>query len=324
MNRVHSNVLFMPAFPDGELVPHFLRRLCHGAHSLSAPPASMGLLDTPPVLNAMPNDLARFHCEFGHLYGTIDELLDRHTLCDLHCCGLPVDRIGLQRARLKRKLFTPTRLSRLPVVLAPTEWTDLRCPECEVEQEREYGFSFTHRCTEPPFVEVCGIHETALRIRSEDACPYEACRRNVPSNRQQNMALEYSRRVCVAVEMPAAQSQYHKDSVAERLLVSGWASPARRVYFDDLLPRFSFFFKDAFSDGRLAQLVERPELVDTAVRALFRGDRSVHPVWCVLMLWFAENCWRERCVRESRPSSRRCPRIIKESDCARDKRSQMH
>lgn len=300
MSRVYSNALFLPAFPDGELVSHFLRRLCHGARALSVPPASKRLVGRRPELSAMPNDLVRFHREVGHFYGSIASLVDRHTLCDLHCCGLPMDRFTLQRARLEKKLFTATRLNHLPVDMTPPQLVRLRCTDCEKEQERDYGFAFIHRRTEVPFVEVCGTHGIALRSEVGEAGPYELCRRCVPDLYQREMALEYSRRICVAVETPVAQSPYHKDAVAERLLAAGWASPARRLHFDDLIPQFSFFFRNAFSDGRLALLVEHPLYIEAAVRAIFRCDRNVHPVWCVLFLWFAESCSLQRRVTRKR------------------------
>jgi transposase-like protein len=291
MNSLASNAIFLPPFPDGELVNHFLGRICLYSGKASQRTLSMRFLGRRrPLGDGMPNDLQRFHEEIGYIYCSIDVLIDRHTLCDYHCCGLPFQRFAAQRQRLTGRLKGSTRLNHLPVMFASNERAQLRCPECEKEQENALGFAFTHRRTEVPFVSVCAIHGTLLASAVWNTSQYDALCRCVPNEYQRKMAQEYARRVSEAVSTPVEESPYHKDSVVESLRQQGWMAPDGHFRYEDFVLEFSLFFKDAFSDVRLALLVEQREYVEAAVCNLLCRRHNVHPVWCVLVLWFAQNC----------------------------------
>ncbi|WP_321952098.1 hypothetical protein [Paraburkholderia bannensis] len=291
MNTFISNSFYLPPFPDGELVNHFLERVCLFSGKASLRSINEQLFERcQPLVDSMPNDLQSFHREIGYLYCSIDVLLDRHSHCDFHCCGLPQTRFEAQRERLKRRMRGSIRLTHLPVMFASNERANLRCPECAKVQEMEFGFPYTHRQTEVPFVSICGIHGNVLKNAAGKLRLYDAQCRCAPTSLQMTMEREYARRVAEAVETPVAISPYQKEVVAERLRQQGWMSQDGRFRYEDFVAEFSLFFKGAFSDVRLALLVEQREYIESAVIGLLRRDRNVHPVWCVLLLWFAENC----------------------------------
>jgi hypothetical protein len=295
MNIFTSNSFFLPPFPDGELVNHFLERVCLFSGKASLRSISEKLFERhQPLVDAMPNDLQSFHREIGYLYCSMDMLLGRHTHCDLHCCGLPRTRFEEQRMRVKTRMRGATRLSHLPVMFTSNERANLRCPECEKVQEAKFGFAYTHRRTEVPFVCVCDVHGNLLESAAGKSRLYDARCRCAPTAHQMTMSREYARRVSEAVETPAESSLYHKDEVAECLRRQGWTSRDDRFRYEDFVPEFSLFFRGAFSDVRLALLIEQREYIESAVIRLQRDDRNVHPVWCVLLSWFAENCAFEK------------------------------
>lgn len=304
MQTVIKNILVAPPFPDGEIVNSYLKRL----QSYSGPPslalACNRLLKRRPGLDGMPSGLRAFHEIVGHLFGGIDLLIDRHTDFNFYSSGLSKHRIHVQRERLTEPCIGPVRLCRLPVLFGVTEGAYLQCADCDEEQMRMYGFAFTHRRTGAPFVCICAIHGTQLRPKGEQMLLFDSYCRRSHTSYQIARSIEFGKRVNLCLEARHGQWIYHRDDVQVLLKQSGWLSENGRVYVADLVDRFSKFFSGSFADERLDLLCRSVRYVESALRCLFTPNRNVHPVWCILLAWFAES--------ESRP----VPRTISKEACA--------
>ncbi|WP_429483919.1 TnsD family Tn7-like transposition protein [Paraburkholderia youngii] len=92
------------------------------------------------------------------------------------------------------------------------------------------------------------------------------------------------------MESPAAKSKYHKDRVVQALRASNWQRENGRIQLRELIQNFISFFSGGFSDVRLELLTQSHAQIEGAIRSLFRADRGVHPLWCILFAWFAESC----------------------------------
>lgn len=288
MKMINHNVLVAPQFPDGEIVNAFLVRLLSygGQHTLNM--AARRLLNRRPGLDGMPSSLGKFHEELGHLYGDVDWLIDRHTEYNFYCCGLPKNKFEDQRNRLIEMMRGPVRLCRLPLLFNASENCFLQCPECAITQKTEFGFDFIHRRTRAPFVNVCSIHGNLLvsshaQMRLFD----ERCQRE-PNCHEVQRTMELGKRIEHCMETPANASQYQKDEVIAQLIKSGWMVNRKRVQLSQLIASFSLYFKGSFADERLELMCQSSSYIEKALRSLVRSDRAVHPEWCVLLKWFAE------------------------------------
>ncbi|MGA3960484.1 TnsD family Tn7-like transposition protein [Ralstonia nicotianae] len=112
----------------------------------------------------------------------------------------------------------------------------------------------------------------------------------MPTSCQLDCAVQYAARVASCLESSDRQSEHKKPEVMARLTSSGWADHSGRLRLSALVSAFSAFYSGEFFDARLNALVATSSSVELAVRSLFREDRAVDPVWCVLFRWFAEQC----------------------------------
>lgn len=285
---MNQNIVVAPHFPDGELVNAFLIRVMSYSGSPSLALACRRLLNRRPSLDGMPSSLGKFHEELGHVYGDIDMLIDKHTEYNFICCGLPRGRFAAQRARLIEMHRGPVRLCRLPLLFNKSENSYLQCPECLEQQKKEFGFSFIHRRTGAPFVNVCPVHGLVLRPNSTQLPFFDAQCQTQPNNYQIRMTMELAKRIDQCMETPAEKSKYHKDDLIQLLRNSGWISRDERFHAKEFKSAFSEFFSGAFADDRLVIMCQSEKHVENAIRALLRADKALHPEWCVLFKWFAE------------------------------------
>jgi predicted DNA-binding protein YlxM (UPF0122 family) len=288
MKPINNNLLVAPHFPDGEVVNAFLIRMSSysGSHSLTM--ACRQLLRRKPGLDGMPSFLGKFHEEVGHLYGDIDTLIDKHTEYNFFCCGLPRSRFAEQRARLIEMHRGPVRLARLPLLFSQTEASYLQCSECEEQQKKEFGFAFVHRRTAAPFVNVCPLHGLELRPKMGHPLLFDGQCQSRLSTHQRNMTIELGRRIEQCMETPALESQYHKDDLLLLMKDANWIGCDQRFHVTAFVKSFTSFFNGAFGDARLSLMCQSEKRVETAVRALTRADKALHPEWCVLFRWFVE------------------------------------
>ncbi|CAD6538819.1 hypothetical protein LMG28140_03301 [Paraburkholderia metrosideri] len=242
----------------------------------------------------MPSRLYDFYARIGYLLCARDELETKHTLLAYELLGVPLGRQEIIKDRLRRRCTGPIRSSRLPVLLTPSEGTFFVCPECEEEAFIRYGFSFTHRRNVAPFVAACPYHFCWLRSSAQAQLLFEnQCQRR-PSKRQLPDAIQFAFHSVACVEGDQTSSAYSKAGVIAALRNARWLTLGNRFQLAELLDAFHSFFRDRFDDCRLDELVSTSEYVERALRALMREDRAVHPVWCILLTWFAQNCESKR------------------------------
>lgn len=287
-----ASIFLYPAFPDGEILNGFLTRLCSFSDFHCLNEISRRLLLKRPSFDGMPRNFWEFYREIGHLYGEMDHLIDRHTELNFYCCGIPDYRFQEQRERLVKNTLGQVRMCRTPVIFNVWEGVRFQCPDCEREQRKTYGFTFVHRRTNVTFVDVCAAHGSRLRLCGGDGCIYKSVFRMefMPTQHQRARSQEFARRINDCLETEPAQSRYHKDAVVKTLGASGWMDDAGRPHLEDFLDTFSLYFAGTFGDDRLNLLVRASDYVRVALWSLIRRGRSVHPIWCILFSWFAEEC----------------------------------
>jgi hypothetical protein len=289
-----SSQLFITPFPDGETVNSFLRRAASVEGDSTLGRISRQLLARCPGLDGMPSRLDEFYRRIGYLLCERDELEAKHTLLAYELLGVRLGRQQIAKERLRTQCMGPIRSSRLPVLLAPSEGTFFVCPECEEEAFIRYGFSFTHRRNVAAFVAACPYHFCWLRSSAQAQHLFGAQCQRSPSRRQLPDAIQFAFHSVTCVEGDLAFSAYGKAGVIAALRNSRWLTMRNRFQLADLIDTFHSFFRDRFNDCRLDVLVSTSEYVERALRALTREDRAIHPVWCILLTWFAQNCECQR------------------------------
>ncbi|CAJ0783811.1 TnsD family Tn7-like transposition protein [Ralstonia chuxiongensis] len=290
MSKLFLHPWLLPPFPIGETVNSYLRRLA-GYHSIpSLEQASQRLLARKPGLDAMPSGLSTFHDQIGLWHGSLDALVRDHTTYDFVCCGLPASRHAEQYERVVHKLKGPVRLCRLPVMFGYNDGASLVCPACCEEQLDTFGFTYCDRTSCVPGVVACAKHGCLLRPTDGQPFLFDAHCCSTPTLYQLDCSIQYAARVAGCLASTDRQSEHRKAAVMARLASSGWVTHSGRIRLSPLISTFSAFYGGAFSDTRLSTLVTTSASVELAVRALFRADRAVDPVWCVLFRWFAEQC----------------------------------
>ncbi|WP_407642550.1 TnsD family Tn7-like transposition protein [Caballeronia arvi] len=263
----------------------------------------------------MPSSLRAFHSSIGHLYCSVETLLGRHTHFDYYCRGLPQNRLGEQRARLLGKLPGPVRLCRLPVLFTPSEGEYLICADCRRAAADRYPFEYVHRNHVAPFVTVCALHGGPLESPSRQGLLFDQLCRSSPTRHQLLYAIEFAGRTADCVDDGLFGVSYQKDNVVNALTEAGWIAECGRIHLIRLIEEFQLFFASSFSDERLSMLLSSHGNVESALRALTRPDRALHPVWCILFAWFAQECshWQRTATnRTRRPTAFPEDRIIRE------------
>ncbi|MFM0324825.1 TnsD family Tn7-like transposition protein [Caballeronia glebae] len=294
MRAAEVPLVLRPAFPDGELVNGFLRRVSNLHENQSLAQLCRKLLARKTGLDGMPSCLAEFHSSIGHLYCSIEMLLGRHTHLDYFSRGLPRNRLSEQRARLLGKLHGPVRLCRLPVLFTPSEGEYLVCAECRRLSAKTYPFEFVHRNHVAPFVTACGIHGRPLESPGAQGLLFDQLCRSSPTRHQLLCAIEFARRTADCIDDGLLGLVYQRDNVKTALTEAGWIAEGGRIHLAPFIDDFQLFFDSSFSDERLSLLLSSRDHVHNAIRALMRHDHALHPVWCILLAWFAQEClhWR--------------------------------
>ncbi|WP_162259175.1 TnsD family Tn7-like transposition protein [Duganella sp. Root198D2] len=285
---MNNNLLVAPQFPDGEIVNAFLIRMSSYSGSQSFAMACRQLLHRKPGLDGMPSFLGRFHEEVGHVYGDIDTIIDKHTEYNFFCCGLPRSRFEAQRARLIQMHRGPVRLARLPLLYSESEARFFQCAECAEQQEKEFGFTFIHRRTGAPFVNVCPHHGLEIQCKSSRLLLFDRHCKSTLSNYQRIMTMELGKRIEDCMEKPVTESGYHKDDLLLLLKGADWIGSDERFHLREFVDAFTKFFAGAFADERLSLMCLSKKHVESAIRSLTRVEKALHPEWCVLFRWFAE------------------------------------
>jgi len=248
----------------------------------------------------MPSCLAEFYSSIGYLYCSVETLLGRHTHLDYYCRGLPQNRLYEQRKRILGKLPGPVRLCRLPVLFTPSEGEYLVCADCCRAAATQYPFEYVHRNHVAPFVTVCSVHGRPLESPREQGLLFDQLCRTSPTRNQLLCSIEFARRTADCIDDGLFGMSYQKDDVRRALTEAGWIADSGRVYLAQLIHDFQLFFLSSFSDDRLTLLINSPEAVEGALRALMRPDRAVHPAWCILFAWFAQECSHWQCTSTTR------------------------
>lgn len=99
---------------------------------------------------------------------------------------------------------------------------------------------------------------------------------------------EFAVRMADSIEFPWLTSNYRRTRLVDHLTERGWISESRRCAVSAFLDSFHKTFNDAFGDERLRVLCSERRYAEGALRAVFRTDRNIHPVWCVLFRWLAD------------------------------------
>ncbi|WP_410505695.1 TnsD family Tn7-like transposition protein [Janthinobacterium sp.] len=297
----------VPSFPHGETINSFLIRHATFNGGLSLLQQCVRLGRANPSLDCLPS-FAREFCEaFNFRFGNEDVVLHSHTLFDFYCCGLPPGGPGAFDNKYKSSRCGPVRPVRLPVLFSSAERGCLSCSACDAENELRLGFSFDHRSHTIPFIHVCPFHETELvRAHGKGVLTFDAQCRNTNAGNT-SLLVEYAKRANDAVAAGGAKGsdQYAKSSVIAQFTRSGCIAENGRWAVSEILHSFHTLFDDAFADARLRCMCHSDRYVTSAIRALQREDRALHPVWCILFRWLSE------VVEFKKPRTARCRRVEK-------------
>lgn len=312
----------LTAFPDGELVNPFLRRISEMHELPSIRRLCRQLLARKTGLDCMPSCLDEFHSTIGHLFCDINTLVARHTHYHYYSRGLPADKKGEQRQRLLGKFDGPVRLCRLPVLFTPSEGEYIVCPDCRIRAVKSLGFEFVHRNSVAPFVSACSLHGRPLEVASKQALLFDQTCRSMPTRYQLLQACEFARRTAECVEDDLLGAVYQRENVKQTLRDARWVTDGGRLRLAELIVTFEKFFSNSFADIRLSILTSSREQLNNALRTLMREDRALHPVWCILIAWFAQEC--SFAARARRVESATAARhVVPDNDCIRELLTQL-
>lgn len=299
--------LIIPSFPHGETINSFLIRHATFNGGLSLRQQCLQLGKVNPSLDCLPSSVREFCAAFNSRFGDEDVVLHGHTLFDFYCCGLPSGGPDAFDDKYKSGRRGPVRPVRLPVLLSSSERGCLSCSVCDAENELRLGFSFDHRSHAIPFIHVCPFHGTELvRARGKAAHTFETRCRKTNTGISSSL-LEYAKRAndVVAAGGADASDLYTKSGVIAQLRRSGCIAENGRWALSEILHGFHTLFDHAFADARLRCMCQSDRYVTSAIRALQRKDRALHPVWCVLFGWLSE------VVEFKKPRTARCRRVAK-------------
>lgn len=296
-----DHFILKPAFPKDETINSLLERsaACNCGGTLRG--ESLRLLRrSRPLLDALPCSIHRISQAFG-IYGDELQLLEDHTLFNHFACGIVQGRTDEFQARLLSDSRGPLRPARLPLFFGHGEQECLHCAECDEGNRARYGFSFTYRQHSAAFVAVCPWHGSVLEPLHRGRIGYDqACRKTGKGSDE--AIREFSVRMADSIEMPWLTSGYHRTRLVDHLTERGWISESRRCAVSAFLDSFHNRFSDAFGDERLRLLCSEPRYAEGALRSVFRTDRNIHPVWCVLFRWLADGARRveraRRCIEQ--------------------------
>lgn len=286
--------LLKPAFPKDETVNSLLERLGQFNFGASLNLEYKRLLNKKRAsLDCVPGCVQWVAQTLRYPLQEAGEMLRQHTLYDFYACGLKADHVDAFQRRTMQCADGPIRPARLPLLFSNAQQECLHCSECDRSNLERYGFSFVYRQHCIPFVQQCPWHGVALApvLRKfhlyEDYCR-QACHSNAASVHQ------YATRSAQCVDCAWQTSPYHRDEIVRCLRQSGWFNENNQCALTALVRNFQEKFGHCFSDERLRLLCGQERYITNAIRALERADRHLHPVWCVLLKWFADEVQHSR------------------------------
>lgn len=282
-----EHLIIKPAFPKDETINSLLERsaVCNFGGTLRAECLQL-LKRSRPLLDALPCSIHRISQAFG-IYGNELQLLEDHTLFNHFACGVVQGRTDEFRTRLLSDSRGPLRPARLPLFFGHGEQESLHCADCDEVNRARYGFSFTYRQHSAAFVAVCPWHGTVLEPLHRRNTGYDQmCRKSGKGSDEATK--EFAVRMADSIEFPWLTSNYRRTRLVDHLSERGWISESRRCAVSAFLDSFHKTFNDAFGDERLRLLCSEPRYAESALRSVFRTDRNIHPVWCVLFKWLAD------------------------------------
>jgi hypothetical protein len=286
---LHPDVHVVPGLPEGEIISAFFWRTMNYGARYSMDSAYEALCKQKRGLDGMQSDLNSFHEAIGYMYKSIDAWIHEHTEYNFFCCGLPLPKFAEQFKRVQFKCKGPVRLCRLQPIFGVLEGRYRKCHECEKQQLIDEGFSFIHRRMGAPFVQYCSKHRLLLATFNSQMLLFDRCCEQLATPVQIDHDVELGKRIYHCICIPADHSGYHKDHVIEMLSEAGWLSETGRIHLAEFIQRFCNRFRGAFADARLDYLVQSAKYINDAIRSLLRADRGIHPIWCILFVWFTES-----------------------------------
>jgi transposase len=293
--------LLIPTFPDHETVNSLLERVAGYNYGGTLRAECVRLLRRArPLLDTIPCSVHRFCEVFDGMCGDAAEVLHRHTLFDFFACGVTPDAVANFKARLINNSRGPLRPSRLPLFFDRSENEVLHCVECDERNRRIHGFAFIYRQHSAPLVDVCPWHGVPLRVRPGGLKCYDnRCR--LSSHGQPSEIAEFSLRTARCIETSWKQSAYRRHELLRQLVEKQWISERGRCAESAFLLAFNKRFNKSFRDERLRLLCSEHRYSAAALRALLRSDRNIHPTWCVLFKWFADEAENSSAKRKRGP-----------------------
>ncbi|WDZ95755.1 TnsD family Tn7-like transposition protein [Herbaspirillum sp. WKF16] len=287
--NIHPDIHVVPDLPSGEIIPAFIWRMMNFGAAYSMDGAYKALYGKRRGLDGMPSNLVALHESVGHLYKSLDEWVHEHTEYHFFCCGLPRTKFEEQLRRLKYRFKGPVRLCRLPPIFGVLEGRYRKCPECEAQQLARVGFSFIHRFMGAPFIQYCPEHRLPLAGFHSQILLFDKHCEQPATPAQVDHDVELGNRINHCMLVSAEQSGYHKEEVVTKLKASGWISDSGRLHLTEFTQRFCKRFYRTFADARLDYLTQSDKHINDALRSLLREERGIHPIWCILFVWFSES-----------------------------------
>lgn len=287
---------FLAPLGAGELIGHYILRNARYTTSASSRMVFKELLGRKPGLNGMPSGLGHFHEVVGHVFGSLEMLLDGHTELNWYCRGLPVEKYAQQRRNLVENLKGPVRLCRPEVTLGATDGVERYCPECEEIQLRDNGFRYVHRELCAPYVVACRVHGIELRWKGKQGRLFDAECHHPLEPSQLSICVEFARRTAHCLNTTAENGAFTKADTLSHLMKAGYLSETGRLAVGDTVRTFISTFGEAFPDERMKYMCSTEKNIMDALRNLMRPDRAVFPLYCILLSWMAQEraCSKQR------------------------------
>lgn len=293
----------IPPFPKDETLNSLLERTASYCFGSSLQLECLRLLNrTGPFLDTLPTSISSVCHVFSYAFGDEDSILSKHTLFDFFACGLAPERAAEFRRRLIKETRGPLRPARLPLYFNSSEQECLHCVDCDDFNLKKRGFIFAYRQHCAPFVHVCPWHRTPLFPAEGKFRLYDhQCRSRHRGSKL--LVHEFAERSAECIGNNWHSSKYHRLDLLRQLADRRWIDEHGRCALSGLLKVFHKKFDDAFDDERLRLLCSATRYAEAALRALLRTDRNLHPVWCVLFRWIADDT--ENTVHNSSPTARK-------------------
>lgn len=282
-------LLFIPSFPIDETICGYINR-CSKYNGCFEESGFRRFLNRRRSIALGLSSSIKSFCEaFDYSVGDEDSLLKYHSLFDYYACGLHQTRRNLFADRIITGTpLGPVRPARLPLLFTPTNNEIWTCPECNKQSLAELGFTYNRRQFIAPFVRVCNVHKCKLMPEYFPVKSYENLCVGDLQKEPTNEEIEYALRTALCIGMTSENSIYSRDAIAQHLKSKGWVLNSYRGDFQILTAQFIRKFSRAFNDVRLCRLCTEEKYIGTALRTLYREDRNIHPLWCILIRWLID------------------------------------